>query len=64
MSKYHLTVIMPAANSRDQKDSVTVTADDMEISEAGCYLFTDEDGHIIASYPIRYTIISKIEFLG
>lgn len=52
--KYYLEVI------GGEKELYTVKANDMNISQYGCYTF-ELDGKIIASYPIARTIVKSIE---
>lgn len=64
MKKYHLIILFPTSNvefvSREQKTTKIVDAASMSISEAGCYSFYDRESQLVASYPIKYTIIERV----
>lgn len=64
MKKYHLKVLYASSNSNyfkgDQYFVECIEATNMQISEAGCYVFYDGKG-IKASFPIKYTIITKVD---
>jgi hypothetical protein len=55
MKKYYIEVIGAS------KELYTVKADNMLTKSDGCYVFYDEYGSIIASYPIDKSIIKSIE---
>lgn len=64
MKRYHLIILFPTSNTeftaRDQKTTKTVEAASMSMSEAGCYSFYNKQGELVASYPIKYTIIERV----
>jgi hypothetical protein len=65
MKRYYITVIGYHRNS-DTTHQTTIDCDGMNYSSAGCYEFfiKEEDNYEpIAYYPIRHTIITKIEEL-
>jgi hypothetical protein len=63
MNRYHITVLGYYRNS-DTTQQTTIECDGLNYSSGGVYEFFNktEDGYVvIAYYPIRQTIISKIE---
>lgn len=65
MKRYYITIIGYHRNS-DTTQLLTIDCDGMHYSSAGVYEFFNktEDGYdVIAYYPIRQTIITKIETL-
>jgi hypothetical protein len=55
MKKYYIEVIGAS------KELYTVKADHMLTQLDGCYVFYDEEGNMIASYPINRSIIKSVE---
>jgi hypothetical protein len=67
MKRYYLTILGYYRNT-DTTHSITIDCDGMNYSPAGFYQFfnhtEDKSGYIeVAHYPIRYTIITKLELL-
>lgn len=66
MKRYHITVLGYYNNSGDTTYQTTIDCDGMNYSSAGLYEFFNhtKDSYVaIAYYPIRQTIITKIENL-
>lgn len=65
MKRYHITVLGYYNNS-DTTHQTTIDCSGMNYSSAGLYEFynkTENSHAIVAYYPIRQTIITKIESL-
>lgn len=65
MKRYHITVLGYYNNS-DTTHQTVIDCDGMNYSSAGIYEFynkTTESHIVVAYYPIRQTIITKIESL-
>jgi hypothetical protein len=63
MKRFHITVLGYYRNS-DTTQQTTIECDGLNYSSGGVYEFFNktEDGYVvIAYYPIRQTIITKIE---
>ena len=63
MNRYHITILGYYRNS-DTTQQTTIDCDGLNYSSGGAYEFFNktEDGYVvIAYYPIRQTIITKIE---
>jgi len=64
MNKYYLRVLYPSSvKYSGQYEDFEVIAEDVQITNQDCYMFVNyNDGdELVASYPIRFTIITKIE---
>lgn len=61
MKRYHITVLGYYNNS-DSTYQTTINCSGMNYSSAGLYEFYNKDA-VVAYYPIRQTIITKIEIL-
>ena len=65
MKRYHITVLGYYNNS-DSTYQTTIDCNDMNYSSAGLYAFYikgDVGSVVVAYYPIRQTIITKIEII-
>jgi hypothetical protein len=65
MKRYHITVLGYYRNS-DTTHSTTIDSDGMSYSNSGVYEFWNKVNGVcvpFACYPIRQTVISRIEYL-
>lgn len=66
MKRYHITVLGYYNNS-DSTYQTTINCSGMDYSSAGLYEFYNKDADVgsvvVAYYPIRQTIITKIEII-
>jgi hypothetical protein len=65
MKRYHITVLGYYNNS-DSTHQTTIDCNGMDYSSAGLYSFynkSDVGSVVVAYYPIRQTIITKIEII-
>lgn len=62
MKKFTLRILLPSSNTThpDQAYEILILCTHFSYSSAGNYEFID-NGNVVAYYPIRYTIIEKIE---
>lgn len=59
MNKYQVKVLNTGGSSYIFSSDVIIVAASMEI-DSGAYFFYNKEGDVIASYPVNFTIITKM----
>ena len=61
MKRYHLKILFPSTSSDTHSFNKVVEASYFNTVVGGAHLFFDSTHNVVASYPVNFTIIEKIE---